>query len=77
MLQVLEIIPEVNYQPSSDRWEYVQISSFRGEDEITFLNRMGMQGWECINVKYQGRPVEKMILNDYYKGLFKRKLVAI
>lgn len=22
MLQFLEIIPEVNYQPSSDRWEY-------------------------------------------------------
>lgn len=77
MLQFLEIIPEINYIPSGERWEYKEIQSDSHESEIYFLNRVGAEGWECIKVKYNGIPRDKFILNDTYTGIFKRKLIAI
>lgn len=37
---------------------------------------MGAEGWEAMKIKYEGKPVEKMMLKDYYIGIFKRKLIA-
>ena len=70
MLQFLEIIPEVNYQPSSDRWEYKEFYSSADENKLSFLNRLGSNGWEPVSLEYSSRIAAN-------QGIFKRKLVAI
>lgn len=70
MLQFLEIIPEVSFKPSSDRWEYKEIYSHTDEQQLDFLNRLGLDGWECTKIYYDGNM-------RHYIGIFKRKLLAI
>ena len=55
MLQLLEIIPEVNYHPSSDRWEYGSFKSGDGENPEEMLDRLNAE----INSKNQVQAKQK------------------
>lgn len=70
MLQFLNIIPEVNYQPSSDRWEYKEVISEAKEGVLDLLNRLGYDGWQPETLEYSK-------VSKRWVGIFKRKLVAI
>lgn len=82
MLKSSNITTEPNYIPSGERWECREFRSENNESLLEFLCAVSILGWnlgfiEVLNESVYRVESKSSSLSEYYKGIFKRKLVAI
>lgn len=82
MQSITNILPEPNYIPSGERWEYKEFRSENNESLLEFLCAVGIMGWNIVCVEVLSESVYRFeskssSISELYRGIFKRKLIAI